>query len=197
MYRDGIYWTLVDTAGLRHTHDKVEQEGIKRSFDEAHKADIAVLVVDAARHMGEHEHTIYQQLIEQHRTKCIIAYNKSDIAQQKQHSMTPDDDIPTYYIATRTGNQIQAVEQAINEKIHTRVEKADTPFLINKRQAQLLETLEQKLTHIRDMLNQPDVQYELVSYHIKDALEHLSELTGKSISEAGMDKVFTDFCVGK
>ena len=41
------------------------------------------------------------------------------------------------------------------------------------------------------------IQYELVSYHINDALTTLSELTGKTISEAGMDAVFREFCVGK
>jgi tRNA U34 5-carboxymethylaminomethyl modifying GTPase MnmE/TrmE len=37
----------------------------------------------------------------------------------------------------------------------------------------------------------------LISYHLNDALAHLAELTGKSISEQGMDAVFREFCVGK
>ena len=32
VYTKGNYWTLVDTAGLRQTHDIIEQEGIKRSL---------------------------------------------------------------------------------------------------------------------------------------------------------------------
>ena len=40
-------------------------------------------------------------------------------------------------------------------------------------------------------------EYELISYHLKDALEHISELTGKTISEQGMDTIFKEFCVGK
>ena len=39
--------------------------------------------------------------------------------------------------------------------------------------------------------------YELISYHLRQALVNLSELTGKSISEAALDKVFKEFCVGK
>ena len=42
-----------------------------------------------------------------------------------------------------------------------------------------------------------NTSYELVSYHLNDALSILSELTGKTISEAGMDAVFREFCVGK
>jgi tRNA U34 5-carboxymethylaminomethyl modifying GTPase MnmE/TrmE len=56
--------------------------------------------------------------------------------------------------------------------------------------------LEKKLATIVTMLEKP-IQYELVSYHLRDALEHITELTGKSISEMGMDAVFKEFCVGK
>ena len=41
------------------------------------------------------------------------------------------------------------------------------------------------------------VAYELLSFHIKDALESLTEMTGKTISEKAMDAVFKEFCVGK
>ena len=42
-----------------------------------------------------------------------------------------------------------------------------------------------------------NTQYELISYHLNDALSDLTELTGKSISEASMDLVFREFCIGK
>ena len=41
----------MDTAGLRQTSDSIEQEGIKRSWQEAHSADIIMLVIDASRIM--------------------------------------------------------------------------------------------------------------------------------------------------
>ena len=47
------------------------------------------------------------------------------------------------------------------------------------------------------MLNQSEIAYELLSYELRIALEQISELTGKSIDEAGMDMIFKQFCVGK
>ena len=45
------------------------------------------------------------------------------------------------------------------------------------------------------MLDNPE--YELISIHLNDALQALSELTGKTISNKAMDMLFKEFCVGK
>ena len=199
LYRDGIYWTLVDTAGLRQTEDTIEQEGIKRSFDEAEKADVLIIVADGSRQFTDDEASIYHKLITQHTEKSIVAYNKIDATHNQQPivQLSYEQDVPAYTISTQTHTNVASLEQAINNIIHNRMHHADTPFLINQRQAHVLKALEQKLETVTTMLDNPDVQYELVSYHLQEALEQLSDLTGKSISEAGMDKVFTEFCVGK
>ena len=72
----------------------------------------------------------------------------------------------------------------------------ESPFLLNERQYNLLLGLERQLMRLRSLFQEP-IAYELISYHLRDAIEHISELTGKSVSEAGMDAVFKEFCVGK
>jgi len=66
LYRYGNYWTLIDTAGLRQSADHIEQEGIKRSFDEAHNADIILLVFDGSRAMTSEECAVYKELYAQY-----------------------------------------------------------------------------------------------------------------------------------
>ena len=99
-------------------------------------------------------------------------------------------------VSSKNGTNIVAMQDAIELKISALLAKSDAPFLVNARQNKLILELEKKLETLRTMLS-GDVQYELVSYHLNDALSHLCELTGKSISEAGMDAVFREFCVGK
>ena len=99
-------------------------------------------------------------------------------------------------ISVETGQNIPLLEKKIEEKINQIFETIDSPFLLNQRQFQLLLGLENKLINILDQLNAP-IQYEIISYLIKDSLEHITELTGKSISEASMDAIFKEFCVGK
>ena len=78
LYKNGNFWTLVDTAGLRQTHDAIEQEGIRRSFEEAHKADIILLTYDSTRDLSIEEKDVYAQLQEKYANKIICVYTKND-----------------------------------------------------------------------------------------------------------------------
>jgi tRNA modification GTPase len=194
LYKDGTYWTLIDTAGLRQTDDIIEQEGIKRSFSEAQLADIVLLVYDSGREITETEHDVYATILTQHAHKVIIVRNKTDLPSRS--ALVAPHFVPIISSSTKDSSSIIFIERAIREKIDTLLKEADAPFLLNQRQFKLLLGLEKHLCEILPMLNK-NVQYELISYHLREALEHLAELTGKTVSERGMDTIFREFCIGK
>ena len=198
LYKNGNYWTLIDTAGLRQTDDRIEQEGIGKSCAQAQSADIILLVIDSSRALLLEEKTIYQKLIADYENKIIVVYNKADLpsANADLKDVAQELGQNSLWISGKTGHNIDALMHAIETKISSLFAQADSPFLLNKRQFNLLLGVEKKLKEIQPMLHH-NVHYELVSYHLNDALAFLSELTGKSISEAGMDAVFREFCVGK
>jgi tRNA modification GTPase len=190
VYKNGNYWTLIDTAGLRKTEDSIEQAGIKRSFDEAQSADSILLVYDGSTDLSEGEKNIYQHMIAQYHNKIILVQTKADVCPEV--SAYPHA-IP---VSNKTGHNIIRVEQAIEEKIATLFASIESPFLLNKRQFNLLLTFEQRLIQLLPELHGV-VSHELITYNLKQALSDLAELTGKSVSEAAMDAVFREFCVGK
>jgi tRNA modification GTPase len=190
VYKNNAYWTLIDTAGLRQTADVIEQEGIKRSREQGQMADVILLVFDGSRDQTREETAVYQELLQQYGHKIIMLHNKADL-----NSLYPLKN--SLAISTKTKLNIDRVEQLIEEKISTLFSSIESPFLLNQRHYNTLLTLEKKLLALCDMMNGPSIAYELVSYHLNDALAQLSELTGKSISEQGMDTVFREFCVGK
>jgi tRNA modification GTPase len=192
MYKQQNYWTLIDTAGLRNTDDIIEQKGIERSLKEAQLADIILLVVDSSRQMNTQEKQVYQEIAEQHPDKIITIFNKSDLP--KKTDFQSDQAIT---ITTQGAEKnINIVESAIEQKIELLLSAIESPFLLNKRQFNLLLALEQKLKNTLPLFGD-NIAYELVSIHLQDAISDLSELTGKTISESAMDKVFREFCVGK
>jgi len=190
LYRNGTYLTMVDTAGLRQTEDKIEKEGIKRSEQEAQKADIILLIIDGSRENSKEEQAIYHELHTTHRHKTIVIKNKADIA--KDVDIVPDAINASY----KQPKSIETINHAIERTINRLFTTVASPLLLNQRQFNLLLQLEQKLIEISPLLK-GTIQYELLSYHLSDAVAHIAELTGKTISEESMDAVFREFCVGK
>jgi tRNA modification GTPase len=193
LYKDGIYWTIIDTAGLRTTDDEIEQEGIKRSFIEAQTADVIILVCDGTRSLSPEEHAIYQELIAAYENKIIVIENKADQGQFITRNLSRE---PALRISAHQPETITALESLIESKIGSLSATMDAPFLLNKRQFSLLMELEHNLDQISTMIDDT-IQYEILSHHLTNALAHVSELTGKSISENAMDAIFKEFCVGK
>lgn len=192
LYKSGNYWTLIDTAGLRTTNDVIEQIGITRSLEQAQAADVILLVFDGSTQLLSCQENVYRELLVKYRDKIIIVVNKAD--QLQQHiSLIEQEEI--YYVSAQEKTNLVELEQAIQHKIDCLFQSIGSPFLLNQRHFNLLLTLENHLSTIMSMLFQP--HYELISYHLTDALTTLSELTGKTITEAGMDAIFREFCVGK
>ena len=191
LYKNGVYWTLIDTAGLRQADNVVELEGIKRSHKEAKTADIILLVVDSAHDMTQQEIAVYQEILNKYQEKIIVITNKSDLSQKenpfKKGSLS---------LSTKNNNGIQELKALLEKSIQKLFQENSSPFLLNKRHFSLLLGVEQKLLITKAMLSGP-IEYELIALHLKDALEALSELSGKTISEKTLDIVFNEFCIGK
>ena len=196
VYKNGNYWTLVDTAGLRQTDDMIEQEGIRRSFEEAHKADIIILAYDSSREITAEENMVYQEIAEKYPNKIITVFTKVDDIATRPEALEGCERKNAISVSSKTKTNIDSLEHTIEDKITTLFAQIESPFLLNQRQYNLVLTLETKLAEIKIMLENP-VAYELLSIHLQDAIADLAQLSGKAISEAGMDKVFREFCIGK
>ena len=197
LYRNNNYWTLIDTAGIRQTDDIVEKHGIEKSFKEAQVADIVLLVIDGARAITLQEKEFYDDMYAKYQSKIIVIQSKADLG-----VMNIDFNCSSMLrVSDQDVESIQKVEEKISEKISNLFKDFTSPFLLNKRQFNAVLSLENKLNDVSKLflrgngLSDPD--YEIVSFHLNDAIACSSELTGKSISEAGMDAVFKNFCVGK
>jgi len=208
LYKNGNYWTLIDTAGIRQTNDIIEKEGIRRSFEQAIIADIILLVFDGSRALSVEEEAFYNQLLTDHKHKIILIKNKSDLDSINCTNDVKDKDLKpcsasifenNSYISfsSITKNNLDKIEEQIEQKITQLFSAIESPFLLNKRQFSTLLTLESKLKAIIEMLSQKFINYEIISLNLRDAIEQMSELTGKSVNEAGLDMVFKEFCVGK
>lgn len=192
VYQEGTYITFVDTAGLRTTHDHIEKEGVRRSYQEATQADILLLTVDGSRAISKEEQAVYDKLIRHHQSKIILLKTKSDLPQKTVFLS----DLPSIEISSKTKMGIPLLEQHFQNKIRALLNQSKAPFLLNQRQYNLLIDLEKQLYRIAPMIID-SIEYELVSYELQKAVARFSELTGKTVTEKSINDIFRQFCVGK
>jgi tRNA modification GTPase len=192
----GFQCTLVDTAGLRQTHDIIEQEGIRRSFEEAQKADIILLVIDHSRVMTEQEKCIYDELHALYTSRVIYVHTKSDLVCNSIGFVDQLSQVSLCVVSNYMREGFEKLEAAIVALCADRFAHGSVACVLNARHYTMIIALEKTLQVIQDMLT-GSIAYELLSIHFNDALQALSELTGKTVSERAMDAIFREFCVGK
>lgn len=197
MYKNGMFWSLVDTAGLRITCDIIEQQGIDRSMQQASIADVMLLVIDGSIPFLEQEQKEYQKILDLYESKSIIVINKIDKdgdVEKYQHSLITK--APVVYTSAHCRRGLDTLERTIEEKKQSLFSMGETSFLLNQRQCSLLSQIEQDLgslaLQMRDSLH-----CELVAYQLQNLVEKASELTGEKVSEQVLDTIFNQFCVGK
>lgn len=192
IYTSDCFLTLTDTAGLRQTTDSIEQEGITRTIKELSHADIILLIYDHSIEM--HQPDQYLRILSEYKDQVIIVANKTDLlAYNNNHPLSEHTDIG---VSIYDHESIKQLRELIKNKTHQLLHKGSGSFLLNDRHLHLLHTSKNELSCLKDLLHEP-YQYELIGIHLEQTLAHLSELTGKSISEKAMDQIFRQFCVGK
>lgn len=198
IYKDGIFWLFIDTAGLRGTVDIIEQKGIERSLLEAEKADIVLLVLDASVPLDEQQYQYYRTIFQAHKNKIIIVLNKVDEC-DANGTLRHLDFAEGKQMMLVSAKQCLGIDELLGcvaDNVNKQLSLHSAPFLLNQRQCNVLTELEVGLECIANSYSD-GIHYEVVAYRVKDLLEKLSELTGKKVSEHVLDKVFGEFCIGK
>jgi len=202
LYQQGAFWTFIDTAGIRVSNDIIEQEGIKRSYQAAEQADIVLIVLDSSRELSEHECELYSDIANMHTTKSIFVLTKSDLPQKTTAETvnTLFADINNKHIlsvSSHDTSSVFAVKNTLMQLVQKIFDTMQAPFLLSARQYHLIDAVEKVLQNTLPLAQSECVYYELISKELQQALEHLSALTGKTVSTNIIDTVFRTFCVGK
>jgi tRNA modification GTPase len=193
IFRDSQFFTLIDTAGIRKTNDVIEQHGIDRSFEQAAHADIILLVIDLSTPWSDETTQAYQQIFQKHASNIILVQNKIDLELVQKNNFV----IATIQVCTTQPDTIKKLYDAILAKTKILKDSDQITCLLNKRQYDLLAHFLKNLQLILPMVQKRKVDYELVSHQLRQALQNLSEMTGRNVSQKAFDKVFDTFCVGK
>lgn len=193
----GIPIRIIDTAGLRETQDIVEKIGVEKTREMMEQADLALLVLDAARGIEEEDLDIITGIGEK---KVIFIVNKVDL----ENTLIEEREVeklaggrPLLWISAETGQGLEKLEETIEEMVMGgQVEISDAVMVSNIRHKQSLEKAAQHLGETIDGLKR-NLPVDVVSIDIRAAWESLGEITGSTVTEDLLDRIFRDFCIGK
>jgi len=180
---NGIRLSLSDTAGLRDTEDAVEKIGVQRAKDALGNADVILYVLDAAREMTDEERENLSHIDERY----IVLLNKSDLP-----SVVSFENAVT--LSAKTGEGLDELTERILEKIGAAELNEDVMTLPRH-----IECAERAISAIERAVGWIEgcMPLDFAANDLSEALEALGDITGESMNESVIDRVFQDFCVGK
>ncbi|MZR29793.1 tRNA uridine-5-carboxymethylaminomethyl(34) synthesis GTPase MnmE [Sneathiella litorea] len=175
--------TIADTAGLRDSGNKIEQEGVRRARDRAKTADIRLFMTTAETPDIPEE---FIDLVEESDFRLI---NKTDILDQKVED-NPDSRI--FALSVKTGKGIEAFLSALEADVTNRLDLSGAPALTRIRHRQALEECVAALQRFEGAQ-----ESELAAEDTRLAVRALGRITGRVDVEDILDVIFGDFCIGK
>jgi tRNA modification GTPase len=189
----GIPIEVLDTAGIRDTHDTVEQIGVERSRRAAQTADLILLTIDAAAGWTKADEAIYLQVKDR---PLILVINKTDLVDTNSIAYPQTVKQIVHTIASQNIG-IDALENAILQAVRMdNLTVADLDLAINRRQEAALIQAKIALERVQNTI-QERLPLDFWTIDLRDAIRGLGEITGEDITESVLDRIFSRFCIGK
>lgn len=186
---DGIALELADTAGLRETDDPVEREGVRRAHGELARADVALLVTDAAQ--AEHDLALLADLPP--RVERIVFINKIDLGEHAAGYEVRTDAI-WVWASAKTGAGLEALRGHLKQLAGAG--GGEGAFSARRRHVLALEQVAEHLARADHVLHATRAG-ELAAEELRHAQHALGEITGTYTSDDLLGAIFSSFCIGK
>jgi len=177
---DGYPVTLIDTAGLRETHDPVEQEGVRRARARAESADLVLWMCEAdevARKSPE---------LAGAAAPVWVIRNKVDLAPTRGEG--------AFAISAVTGEGVDALVTALVDYARDYFGGGEAALVSRTRHRALLIETTEALERAGQRAGEGD---EIVAEELRIAIHALGRLLGRVDVEEILDSIFREFCIGK
>ena len=186
---NGITFRFIDTAGIRHTDNTIEQMGIERTYMKLNEAAIILWIVDQTPTKEESK----QMQSRTEGKQLIMVHNKADLNPPHSRQNPPTD----IAISAKYQQNIQALEQLIFQAAHLPEINENSVILTNARHYEALTRADEMIIRVIESLNK-EISGDLISEDLRVCLSQLAEITGGQITpNEVLGNIFKHFCIGK
>ena len=189
----GIPLHIIDTAGIRQTDDLIETIGVEKSRQAAENAELVLFMLDGALPLTDETLALLEAVRQK---KCIILVNKADLPQKIDLAQLSGYTALPISIKAATG--IEALYSKINDMFMAGqiCQNSNETLIYNMRHKDALKrcaaSLQAAMASAEDGLGE-----DFLSIDLQDAYRAIGEITGETLDEDIVDKIFQEFCLGK
>jgi tRNA modification GTPase len=191
----GIPVHLIDTAGLRSPENIVEQKGIDVTYKKFEEADLVLWIFDTSKPL--YDFALVKPFLGNGKAAMMI-FNKVDlpIVLNRTEISKNFPSHPSFETSALQNTGIAELKQAIEDWILNHSDFLESQYIINARHQEILQKVEEYLSSAQKALDD-NLGDDLISSDLRNAIQKLDEILGRSVSEEMVQTIFSRFCIGK
>ncbi|PWN67785.1 tRNA uridine-5-carboxymethylaminomethyl(34) synthesis GTPase MnmE [Chryseobacterium oncorhynchi] len=198
----GHAFRLIDTAGLRETVDEIEAIGVKKAKEKVENANILVYLADAATENFSEDIEMIQSLLRED-LKLIICATKIDEVTPTKYEMVEDifrnaisQEFDFIKISAVENQNIQDLKNELSSYVEHLKTEENNVVITNQRHFEALQKSLDAVDRVKEAISF-QISTELLAYELRNALEHLGEISGEVTNDEVLGNIFSKFCIGK
>jgi len=185
----GVIINLIDTAGIRETGDEVEKEGTRRSELAIAAADLILVVCDQSMPPTADDLALLNT-----DSVALFVLNKQDLdADASWEPLVAER--PTIQVSARTKEGMDALRFRLRDEL-LQGDEINSETITNERHIIALKQAWQALERTLEAVDQ-GAPGEVVSFELDEGLSALAMVIGETTAQGILDKIFSQFCIGK
>ena len=200
---EGVPLHVIDTAGLRDSHDEVERIGIARAWDEIAAADAVLFLHDLSRCDAPEyiaaDADVARSMAEKvsKNVPLIDVWNKTDCAAPAARRIATAGACASVQLSARTGEGLAELRRTLLQVVGWQAAAPEGVFIARTRHVQALQAVAVHLQQAGAQLDAASPALDLLAEELRLAQNALSAITGEFSSDDLLGVIFSSFCIGK
>lgn len=187
----GVPLRVLDTAGIRHSPDMIEQEGVRRSLAAIGPADLVLVVLDGSQPGTPEDNRVIGEI---QGKNAIAVINKSDLPRKLAKLDWPEIQIA---LSCRSRDGLDDLKRAIADRVQSgAIAPKEHSWAVNQRHKTALEQANANLEKSAISI-EAGLSPEFIALDLRDALDCLGLIIGATYTDDILERIFNEFCIGK
>ena len=194
----GVTFRFIDTAGLRHTEDTIENMGIDRTYEKMNQASVVLYVFDITTASGKEIDEAIADIraqLDDPQKQIIPVANKTDMLIESPQTFKKLVELDTLFVSAKRNENINLITERLLKSVHSG-ETGDQTIVYSLRHFEALTRAGQSIESIEKGFAD-NIPSDLIATDIRQALHHLGAITGEVTTDELLGNIFGKFCIGK